>query len=103
MFFPTIVTRYPYLNKNAHHKVTYGDAVTLSCKYAEKSEKTQDQNGDEILVSAWLMFPPSTVINFDDKIVLPDGSSQKVVTVHRIRNHMGQEVCVEVYLAKGSF
>jgi len=103
MFYPSTVTRYPYLNKNAHHKVTYGTAVTLSCKYAEKSEKIQDQNGDEILTSAWLMFPAGAVINFDDKVILPDGESQKVVTVHRIRNHMGREICVEAYLTKGSF
>lgn len=102
MFYPSTVTRYPCLNKNAHHIVTYGTAVTLSCKYADKSEKVQDQNGDEILTSAWLMFPANTVINFDDKITLPNGESQKVVTIHRIRNHMGREICVEVYLTKGS-
>lgn len=102
MYFPSTVTRYPIISKDAHHKVTYGNSVTLSCKYAEKSEKVQNQNGDEILTSAWLMFSAGTVINFDDMIVLPSGESQKVVTVHRIRDHMGREVCVEVYLAKGS-
>ena len=98
MYFPATVTRYPYSSKNAHHAVTYGTPGTLSCKYSKVHEIIKDQNGEDVLTSAWLQFPKGTVINDDDKIVLPDGSTAPIVKNDVILNHMNREVCVEVYL-----
>lgn len=100
MFFPATVTRYPYASKDAHHSITWGTAGSLSCKYSKMSKKIQDQNGDEVLTSAWLMFPVGTSFNYDDKIVLPDGTFPKIVKVHNVKNHVNADVCVEVYLGE---
>lgn len=98
MYFPSSVTREPHVSKNAYHVVTYGAPQTLSCKYQSLSEKILDKNGEETLISAWLMFPASTSLNYDDRITLPDGSKPNIAKIMHINNHMGQEVCVEVFL-----
>lgn len=102
MFFPSVVTRYPYASKNAHHKVTYGNSSQLSCKYAKLSKLIQDTNGNSVLAVAWTMFPAGTSLNYDDKIVLPDGTFSKIIKIHPINNHMGIPVCVNVYYGEGS-
>jgi hypothetical protein len=102
MFFPSTVTRYPYASKDAHHKVTWGTPETLSCKYAKLSKKIDSQNDQEVLAVAWTQFPAGTSVNYDDKIVLPDGSFSKIVKIYPIHNHMGREICVEVYYGEGS-
>lgn len=100
--FPSTVTRYPCSSKDAHHKVTYGTSVSLTCKYAKLSKMVTDQNSNEVLAVAWTQFPALTTINYDDKIVLPDGSFSKIVLIHRINNHMGIEKFVDVYYGEGS-
>jgi len=102
MYFPSSVTRYPYSSKDAHHKVTWGTSATLTCKYAKMSKKIEDSNGNEVLTVAWASFPAGTSINYDDKIVLPDGSFSKIVKIHSINDHMGRAVCVDVYFGEGS-
>jgi hypothetical protein len=97
LFFPSSVTRYPYSSKDAHHAVSYGTAATLTCKYAKISKKIEDANGNEILSVAWTSFPPGTSVNMDDKIVLPDGTYPKIVKIHAVHDHMGNNVCTDVY------
>ena len=102
MRFPSTVTRYPYASKDAHHKITWGTAGTLSCKYAKISKIITDANNKEVLAVAWTSFPKYTVINPDDKIVLPDGTFSKIVKIHAINTHTGKPVCVDVYYGEGS-
>ncbi len=97
MFFSSSVTRYPHASKDAHHKVTYGTSASLSCNYSRMSKVIQNQHGKDVLAVAWTQFPPGTSINYDDKIVLPDGSFSKIVNIHKVTNHVCREICVEVY------
>lgn len=100
MFYPSKVTLEKYVSMNAHHQATYGTPQTPSCQYQELIQKVQDTNGEDVTATAWLLFPPSVSISYDDRITLPDGAHQKIVTVNRIKNHMGKDVNVEVYLSK---
>jgi hypothetical protein len=95
--FPSSVTRYPYSSKDAHHKITYGNSSTLSCKYAKISKIITDQDGKDVLAVAWTQFPAGTSIHPDDKIVLPDGTYSKIVKIHHINNHVGIEKFIDVY------
>lgn len=98
MFFPSTVTRHPYVSKDAHHKITWGTPETLSCKYAKISKKIEN----DTLITAWTSFPAGTSIHPDDKIVLPDGTFSKIVQIREINNHMGYPVCVDVYYGEES-
>ena len=100
--FPSQVTRYPYASKNTHHKITYGTPETLDCKYAKMSKIVQSSNNKAVLAVAWTSFPAGTVINEEDKVVLPDGSFSEIVLIHQINNHVGSPVCVDVYYGEGS-
>lgn len=100
MFFPASVTIARKTSKNAHHVISYGTAATTICKYQEMSEKIIDQNGNEIVSYAWLMFPAGTVLGYDDKITLVSGEIPFIASINRIKDHMNREVCVEVYLSK---
>lgn len=100
--FPASVTRYPYVSKDAHHKVTWGVPETLPCRYAKLSKLVTDQNNQEVLAIAWTQFPAGTSVNYDDKIVLPDGSFSKIALVHHINDHVNRPVCVDVYYGEGS-
>src|SRR5574344_1479125 len=100
--FPSTVTRYPYSSKDAHHKITYGTSASLTCKYAKMSKRITGQDNTEVLAVAITQFPAGTTINYDDKIVLQDGSFSKIVKINRINNHIGVEQCVEVYYGEGS-
>ncbi len=100
--FPSLVTRYPYVSKDAHHKITWGTPETLSCRYAKFSKKVEDQNGNEVLSVAWTSFPAGTSINDNDKVVLPDGSFSKIVLIRKIHDHMGRDICTDVYYGEGS-
>ena len=100
--FPSQVTRYPYVSKDAHHKVTWGTPETLYCKYAKLSKMVEGQNGKAVLAVAWTQFPNGTSIDYDDKIILPDGSFSKIVRNHSIHDHVGRAVCVEVYYGEYS-
>ena len=100
--FPSVVTRYPYLSKNAHHKITYGTPETLDCKYAKLSKMIEGQNGKSILAVAWTSLPDGTTINYDDKIILPDGTFSKIALIRAIHNHVGTEKCVDVYYGEAS-
>jgi hypothetical protein len=64
------------------------------------SKMIQDSTGKEVFTSAWLMFPVGTQINYDDKIVLKDGTAPKIVKINRQEDHMNREVCVVVYLGE---
>ena len=96
------MTRYPYSSKDAHHKITYGTALTLTCKYAKLSKIITDQNNKEVLAVAWTQFPAGTTILQDDKIVLPDGTYSKIVRIREINDHVGRAVCVDVYYGEES-
>lgn len=100
MYFPTTVTIAHKTSKSAHHVVSYGTPATTACKYQEMSEKVIDQNGNEILSSAWLMFPAGTTLGYDDKITLASGDIPFIASINHIKDHMNREVCVEVFLAK---
>lgn len=100
--FPFQVTRHPYVSKDSYHKVTYGTPETIDCKYAKLSKMVEGKNGKAVKVVAWTSFPDGTVINYDDKIDLPDGSFSEIVLIHKIHNHVGREVCVDVYYGEGS-
>lgn len=100
MFYPSKVTWEKYISKNAHHQAVYEAPQTPSCQYQELIQKVQDTNGEDVIATAWLLFPPNIAIGSYDKITLPDGTSQKIVTVNRIKNHMGKDKNVEVYLSK---
>ena len=101
MFFPSIVTLAKQASIDAHHVVTYGTGVSTSCKYQEMSEKVIDQNGDEVVSTAWLMFPAGTTLNYNDKITLPSGATPQIASINTIHDHMGRAVSVEVFLTKG--
>ena len=98
--FPSSVTIAHKKSIDAHHTITYGTAQTVSCRYQEMVEKITDQNGAEVLSTAWLQFPAGTSLSYDDKITLPSGETPKISQINRINNHLGVEVCVEVYLTK---
>lgn len=102
MFFPSTVTRYPAVSKDAHHKITYGEAQELPCRYAKKDKILKDQNGNDVLTIAWIQFPRGTELSKDDKLVLPDGTTSPIVigpwTIHF--PHTGAEMCIEVCLGK---
>lgn len=100
MFYPSKVTLEKYISKNAHHQTTYGTPQTPSCQYQELIQKVKDSNGEDVIATAWLLFPPSVEIDYLDKITLPDGTHQKIVSIARIKNHMGKDKNVEVYLSK---
>lgn len=100
--FPSQVTRYPYVSKDDHHKITYGTPSTLNCKYAKLSKTVTGNNGKAVLAVAWTSFPAGTIIDPDDKIVLPDGSFSEIVLNHEIHNHVGVDKCVDVYYGEGS-
>ena len=100
MFYPSKVTWEKHISKNAHHQVTYETPQTPSCQYQELIQKVQDSNGEDVIATAWLLFPPSVAIDYNDRITLPDGTHQKIVSVTRIKNHMGKDKNVEVYLSK---
>lgn len=103
MYFPSTVTRYPYSSKDAHHKITYGTAVSLPCKYSKKTQIVSDQSGKDILTIAWLQFAAGTSVNERDKIVLPDGTTAPVKLVIPVKYpHTGVAMCVEAYLGKES-
>jgi hypothetical protein len=103
MPFPSTVTRYPYVSKDAHHKVTWGTPASLSCQYAKVSKIITDSNNKEVLAVAWTKFPAGTSIHPDDKVVLPDGSFSKIVKIHNANYpHTGSPLCVEVYYGEGS-
>lgn len=97
--FPSTVTISHKQSIDAHHVVSYGTAQTVSCRYQEMQEKVIDSDGAEVLSTAWLQFPANTDISYDDKITLPSNATPKIVSINRIKNHLGIEVCVEVYLA----
>lgn len=97
--FPSSVTIAHKQSIDAHHTITYGTAQTVSCRYQEMIEKVIDSNGAEVLSTAWLQFPAGTSIDYDSKITLPSNETPKIVSINRIKNHLGIEVCVEVYLA----
>ena len=100
MFFPASVTIARKVSKNAHHVVSYGTPATLTCKYQEVSQKIINNNNQEVVASAWLMFPAGTSIGYDDKITLPSGATPFIASIATIRDHMNRAVCVEVYLSK---
>ena len=100
--FPSTVTRYPYVSKDAHHKITYGTSSSISCKYAKLSKQISGQDNTEVLAVAVTQFPAGTAIGYNDKIVLPDGSFSKIVKINRINNHIGVEQCVEIYYGEDS-
>jgi hypothetical protein len=97
--FPSTVTIAHKQSIDAHHVVSYGTAQTVSCRYQEMQERVLDSNGAEVLSTAWLQFPAGTSIDYDSKITLPSNETPKIVSINRIKNHLGIEVCVEVYLA----
>ena len=100
MYYPSKVTWEKYVSTDAHHNITYATPETPSCKYQEMIEKVNDQDGNEVIANAWLLFPPGISIGFNDRITLPDGTHQKIVVINRIKNHMGKDVNVEIYLSK---
>lgn len=99
MDFPDVVTVYPFVSKNASHDVSYGTARTQKCKYTELTEVTQE--GDNTVISAWVAFPPRTVLSAEDKIVLGDGSQPAIASIQRIKSAVdNREVYVRVILGK---
>jgi hypothetical protein len=104
MFFPSTVTLYPAISKDDHHKITHSDTPSYpSCRYAKKLQVVNDQNGKELLTTAWLQFPLGTSVSVDDKIILPDNTTAPVVAMRIIHYpHNGVEMCIEVYLGKES-
>lgn len=104
MLFPSTVIGYPASSIDAHHKITYGTAQSLSCRYAKKDQLTKDSNGNDVLTIAWVQFPLGTTVSKNDKIVLPDGTTAPIVMSPRTIHypHNDEEMCIEVYLGKES-
>ena len=98
MRFPATVTFEPYVSIDAHHKVTYGTATQLACKYTDMSKRELTHNGSEIVTVSWLLFPAGTKIDYRDRITLPSGKQPPITSISSIVNQHTKETCVEVYL-----
>ena len=91
----------PFVSKDAHHNVTYGAATTVPANVDYITKKITDQNGKEIVSTAWVALPPGTVLTGKERVTLPNGSKQFIGSFGPATNfRTGETHYIEVYVSK---
>lgn len=91
----------PFVSKDAHHNCTYGTSVTIAANADYITKKITDQNGKEIVSTAWMALPPETVLSGNERITLPNGSKQFIGSHGPATNYRtGETHYIEVYVSK---
>jgi hypothetical protein len=102
MKYPQTVTLERYVSKDAYHNVTYGTPETIPAFIDYTIKKVIDFTGTEIVTSAWISFPPGTIIDYKDRVTLPDGSKPVIGSIAPICNYRTRTTqYIEVYVSKG--
>jgi len=83
MDFPDRCMIEPLLTKDAYGECVYSTPIVVKCNYRETSGMNAE--GSNILTSAWIAFPPRTVITHDTRVTLLDGQQPAVMTIEAIK------------------
>jgi len=101
MKFSRSITLAPYVSKDAFHKNTYGTAVTVAANIFSIIKVYTDKSGSEVISSAKLMLPKTTIIGYEDQITLPDGTTPYIGSIAAESNQRtGECHYIEVYLSR---
>jgi hypothetical protein len=86
-FLQTVIIE-PYVSKDAFHKSTYGEGVSVPANVQDiTSRDSNGKVGAMTTVSAWVALPPSTSITNEDRITLPNGSVTLIKSLSLIENY----------------
>ena len=100
MRFVQSVSLSKFVSRDAYHNVTYGAPSTISANIDYTIKKIIDATGNEIVTYAWIALPPTTSINYNDKLTLPDNSNPVIGSISPIYNYRTQSTeYIEVYVS----
>ena len=90
-FLTSNITVETLLSKDAFGKPTFGNAITVSARVANKPMMVRSLDGLETVsrVTAWVE-SPLLPIGPTDRITLPDGTTPKILSVQRVPDETGQ-------------
>ena len=90
------ITVEPYSSQDVYGVVTFGTAVSMPARIAEKPELIRATDGREVVAgsTAWVD-PASVIIGARDRVTLPDGTTPTVLSVERIPDERGR-VCTRI-------
>lgn len=83
MDFPDRCMIEPLLAKDVYGECVYSTPISVKCNYRETSGMNAE--GSNIITSAWIAFPPRTVITHDTRVTLLDGQQPAVMAIEPIK------------------
>lgn len=91
----------PVTATNAYAKHTWGTDVELTgCRVESGSFKVLDPSGQEVVTSGRVFVPNAPAVTPEYRLTLPDGSSPKIVQVHKQTDERGSHHLV-IYFGNG--
>ena len=60
---------------------TYGSIKSVKCLIQFKPSNTRDKGGNDVMSSSQIITAGSPIIGTEDKIVLPDGNTPKIIHI----------------------
>lgn len=92
------VTYYPYVASDGAGKRSYGPAQARKALYTRKMKLVRSLSGEMVMSTAQVVFLDPTTINELDKIVLPDGSTQPILTTDAFVDGSNSPILTEIFL-----
>lgn len=92
---PSTVTWYSVASTDAYGKRTFsGTAQTQRCRVQIARNVTRDADGKEVMEDGKVYFYGTSTITVNDRLVLPDGSTQVILNVETRNDQTGAHVTV---------
>jgi hypothetical protein len=103
MVYTRSVTIASCTSTDVYGKRTYGTAVTVPACIDYLIKNIKDFRGNEFITSGWLALPPATVIAYDSKITMPDGSNPYIGSIgDAFDEEAGEILYKEIYVGRVS-
>jgi len=83
------VTHKALSSEDAYGKPTYAAGTDYDARVTERDQKITDFNGQEIIARGEVWINGTPTIDPQDQLVLPDGSTPRIVAVRRVADDDG--------------
>jgi len=92
------VTVKPKTGRGGYGKKTVGTAVTYPARVTKKQRLVRSADGTEQMSRGFVRLDGNAVVNPQDEITLPDGTTPKILAVEEHRDDAGAIHSIRVFL-----
>lgn len=92
---PSTVSWYPVSSTDAYGRRTFsGTAQTQRCRVQISKQMARDANGKQVTEEGRVYFYGPSTITIDDRLILPDGTTQVILSVETRNDQFGTHCTV---------